>query len=417
MCGRNFILTGCLAGAFTVLMSAGVLYLWWTAAPDVPIPSAPPPPPDNAYHAYRQLVEKTIELQSRVSNLAQLEQQATAPGASADVIRRYVAIYEPIRREIRRLVSQPCMYADEPMDFMMRQQSVFRTWARVESEDIQCAFMEGDHYRAIENLRTVLLLTEQVSRGAPLVRFLTGQAMISSAVTPIAERVASLDARECDRVVSVVREWEQVRAPFREVLENEKRVTIAMYHAMWQGGERLQQLFGTGAQVAARPEQLATRLANLRRATRETVELYDHAIAEAQKPVTQWQPVRPAKHPLNQQLPEVLNNARQISAASIARLRMLGCVAAVRAYYLRTGRYPLILAEAGVDDLNNDPFTGHGFIYRQTERGFVLYSVGPDGKDDGGKSVPVKDLLRVPGDLTLRSPSTTPAPAEPGAER
>ncbi|MDW8320016.1 MAG: hypothetical protein RMM08_01520 [Armatimonadota bacterium] len=39
-------------------MSAGVLYLRWTAPPDVPIPALPNPP-DNAYPVCLQLVEKT----------------------------------------------------------------------------------------------------------------------------------------------------------------------------------------------------------------------------------------------------------------------------------------------------------------------------------------------------------------------
>ena len=36
----------------------------------------------------------------------------------------------------------------------------------------------------------------------------------------------------------------------------------------------------------------------------------------------------------------------------------------------------------------NDPFTGKGYIYRlKTDRsGYVVYSIGPNGKDDGGSS-------------------------------
>jgi hypothetical protein len=31
-----------------------------------------------------------------------------------------------------------------------------------------------------------------------------------------------------------------------------------------------------------------------------------------------------------------------------------------------------------------DPFTGNAFHYRREENGFVVYSVGKDGVDDGG---------------------------------
>lgn len=31
-----------------------------------------------------------------------------------------------------------------------------------------------------------------------------------------------------------------------------------------------------------------------------------------------------------------------------------------------------------------DPFTGKDYIYRKKEKGFIVYSVGEDLKDDGG---------------------------------
>ncbi len=39
----------------------------------------------------------------------------------------------------------------------------------------------------------------------------------------------------------------------------------------------------------------------------------------------------------------------------------------------------------GIDGLPPDPFTGESFIYTAAEDGYLLYSVGPNGKDDGGE--------------------------------
>lgn len=52
-------------------------------------------------------------------------------------------------------------------------------------------------------------------------------------------------------------------------------------------------------------------------------------------------------------------------------------------YRIKTGRYPAKLSE--IASLAKDPHTGKPFAYRQRGNGFVLYSVGPDGKDDGGR--------------------------------
>jgi hypothetical protein len=67
-------------------------------------------------------------------------------------------------------------------------------------------------------------------------------------------------------------------------------------------------------------------------------------------------------------------------------------------YRMRAGRFPASLAEAGGQTLF-DPFSGKPLIYRRTDKGFVLYSVGEDRKDDGGKAMrpapgkPVPDLV------------------------
>ncbi len=413
---RNLVFMGCLGFAFIMLMGVAVLYLIWTAPPDVPVPPAPASPPDNACAAYVQLIQKTAEVESRVPGLARMAQQAMASGASKDTIRRYVSVYEPIRREIRQHLNKPSVYIDVPMTEMMRQNAVFRNWARVEEHDIRLAFMEGDHLRAIDDLRTVLLLSEQLRHGAPLIRFLVAEAMQAIAMAPVIEQVESLSAGECDRLVAVIREWEQVRVPFWQALENEKRYTIRMYHAMWQGGEEAKRVFGALPRQG-RAETLGGRLINLRRATREAAELYDRMIAEARKPVLQRQPVAPGTHPLNRDIASLGARDRDTSAVRTARLRMLGCAAAVRAYRLRNGRYPTSLAEAGVSDLNSDPFTGSGFVYRVGERGFLLYSVGFDGKDDGGKRVPEAKIMEGTGDLApvpYRAPGGV---VTPGAAR
>jgi hypothetical protein len=54
---------------------------------------------------------------------------------------------------------------------------------------------------------------------------------------------------------------------------------------------------------------------------------------------------------------------------------------------LRTGAWPAALEEIPKDILPsapNDPFTGRPLAYKRLHDGVVVYSVGPDGKDDGG---------------------------------
>lgn len=396
---RNTWLIGCGAVVFLVLISGGILYLRWTAPPDVPIPPLPSPP-GNAYPIYLQLVQKTRQLEASTPGLEQLVQRATQPRADASILRRYIAAYDPVRREYRKHLSKPSVVtAVKSMDAMMRVAPVFRTWARVEAADIRLALQEGDYRRAIDDLRTTLLLAEAIRNGAPFMQYLVGEAMIVIATAAFAEGLEKLSPAECDRLVRVVREWEQVHVPYWKALEGEKRFTIAMYHAMYEGGERMTRFFGAPSRAGG--PRYAGRLMNLRLAAREVVELYDKAIAEAKKPLLRRQPLGiTPKHPLNQSLlASVLSGSSDKSTVRVARLRLLACAAAVRAYRMRHGRYPRTLAEAGVADLNKDPITGGEFIYRTGVKGFLLYSVGMDGKDDGGKRVPEAKVTEGTGDL------------------
>ncbi len=52
------------------------------------------------------------------------------------------------------------------------------------------------------------------------------------------------------------------------------------------------------------------------------------------------------------------------------------------------GKLPAVLAELSLGlhgDTLIDPYSGSEFKYVRTDDGWKLYSVGPDGADDGGK--------------------------------
>jgi hypothetical protein len=68
--------------------------------------------------------------------------------------------------------------------------------------------------------------------------------------------------------------------------------------------------------------------------------------------------------------------------------RLLLVSLALRAYELEHGQYPdslTALSPSYLTKLPDDPFAASGTLhYRRTGKSYLLYSVGPDGKDDGG---------------------------------
>ena len=76
-------------------------------------------------------------------------------------------------------------------------------------------------------------------------------------------------------------------------------------------------------------------------------------------------------------------------AQSVARRRAAEAAIAVERFRRHHGEYPKRLYQLVPDflpEVPEDPFTGEPLRYLIEENGYVVYSVGPDGVDDGGKS-------------------------------
>jgi hypothetical protein len=71
-------------------------------------------------------------------------------------------------------------------------------------------------------------------------------------------------------------------------------------------------------------------------------------------------------------------------------------------YRQEQGRYPASLQElvpAYLPEVPLDVYDGQPLRYQRRGDGFVLYSIGPDGQDNGGA-----DLSGREGDITIRVP-------------
>jgi hypothetical protein len=84
-------------------------------------------------------------------------------------------------------------------------------------------------------------------------------------------------------------------------------------------------------------------------------------------------------------------------------------VAFALAWYQREiGRYPDrldALAPRYLNQVPKDMFSGGGLVYRPTANGYVLYSVGLNAKDDGGRG---HDDQPPGDDLVVRVPLPVP---------
>ncbi len=111
---------------------------------------------------------------------------------------------------------------------------------------------------------------------------------------------------------------------------------------------------------------------------------------------------------LNVWLSDGLDKHVNREARCLANLRLaLTALALEQFRAAHNNRYPASLSELTPNDLNTtlmDPFDGQPLRYQKQGAGYVLYSIGPDLKDDGGKPMNGKG-----GDIVF-SVVTPPAP-------
>lgn len=386
----------------------------WLAPVDIGVPPRKYPP-GNVYPVYEALAKATKALEDSdpkykrgmeliADQLTYKPKNSVLSAEDKNVIAYAMAKFEPIRTEYLRLNSKPCVvvYEYDPQ-FLFPEFSQFRQWARVESYLMQELLKEGKNQQALQVYENVFRLSEQISREGVLLHYLVGSALRAIIQVPIGEHLQDFSAQECDQIVQIVRQWLQYRFPMSGTIEQEKYYGISIYHGLQSGKLKGEELFPEGDL----PYKMRfARFLNLRWAANEMEQYMNDLALEYRKPYLQQKPLPQPRHPLNQVLMPLIPSLGNVSS-SIARgeamIRMTGCVAAVRAYKLRHGRYPKTLAEAGVQDLNYDPYTGGGFIYKtDPAKGFLVYSVFFDGVDNGGKrpptnrEIPNTDLSPVP---------------------
>jgi len=88
-----------------------------------------------------------------------------------------------------------------------------------------------------------------------------------------------------------------------------------------------------------------------------------------------------------------LSRCITIDLRCIANLRTSRLALAIENYRITTGNLPDALGDLVpnyLDTIPKDPFDGEALRYKKLDVGFIVYSVGEDGHDDGGKERPPK---------------------------
>ncbi len=243
-----------------------------------------------------------------------------------------------------------------PLEYSMSDLDVEKLWAfralgRAFLAEGKLAEMNGRPADAVEDYLNVIRVGQKVSRGGMIIDWLVGQAVEGIGVEALTELRGTLTPDQCRELIDILQTLDANFEPLEDVWARDElwgRVALD-----WK------------AQLAQRFSMIAGTDSDLRPLLQATAD------------------------------------------RSQAKLRLLICGLALRAYSVEKGHPPEKLADLVPEylpEVPEDPYSGTRLVYRRNPTGYVLYSVGPDGRDDGGQPGPYGYGLEPGTDMLLDKP-------------
>jgi hypothetical protein len=176
------------------------------------------------------------------------------------------------------------------------------------------------------------------------------------------------------------------QARFEDVIQAEKRKGLHYYDEFAKSSDWRKQYPTTK---------------NLKEMRKEYIATMDNWIADAKLPFPQRKTsIHIPDDPINRKILGVWDNPKFKELGTVqglpltilhTRNALFLLEFALRAYRLQHGNYPQTLSElvpGYLQKIPNDPFATHSPLkYKRNKTAYILYSIGPDGKDDGGKEI------------------------------
>jgi hypothetical protein len=297
----------------------------------------------------------------------------------------------------------------------------YREAARRFVGESRVAEADGKPALALERALDPVELGSRVGKGGSLIHHLVGLACSSIGVAAAERHVGNLSADEAQeaggRLDRILKQFPNAS----EAILEERRIGLMTLRQMFSGHLNPAQLSGAGG-AAANPGPALQRgfwFFYPKALTYGRMDgAYQAMAAEARKPYPQRQKVPLPHDPFARVFMPVMEQSTFVFTAHQARLRVIRMELALQERRQRRGRYPAKLEDLVphmLAEIPQDPFSAGPFVYRRRGDSYLLYSVGPDGKDDGGQPLPARQMKPtskgdlVAGTLGGRPPLQAPS--------
>jgi hypothetical protein len=415
---RNWVVRGSWIATLFVAACAAALWLWYSNVdPVVTIPSTLLPSP-NGYDYYASAAHSMVDV-SGVTYASKNRHSTRNPMDRAYTLAEKEALLAKnaeVLRKIREGLRLPCTRPPYRVETQVKQgieaMSAIRGLAFLLRLEAQVRAARGDWAGACESRLDCIQIGLDMARGGELLDMLSGAVPEDVGRHGFSRILDHLDGPQARAAAQRMAALVAGRTPYADLVREDKwtdqaQMLAAMRKAHWRRG---------ALPSGAKPWDKAIAVGRLafesrRRAMGEYTRYMDEVIACEERPYALRSPLPPSprdaynKGHTGVDLSELYRGAGLIDTDQQTQNTLFAVTLALRAYRVEHGVYPAKLTDlvpGYFGRLPEDPFAQHGPLqYKRTGGGCLLYSVGPDGRDDGGSAIHWPYEATSKGDVVL----------------
>jgi len=337
----------------------------------------------------------------------------------------------PALAELRRGLAKPCVLPPQRGLKSLYAASPYardRELARTLRSEAMYYERKGEYGRAVDSQLDCVEMGVSLPRGGRLISDLVGVAVVAIGCSKIEGNLARLNPSELARAAARIERIRKKIVPYSEVMLEEGYVSASMYVDIFGGPETRSEMMNplkwaevggqfTISPIGSAPSSSGPSPADFLQGARlafanktglvdRMVDYWKAVAAECGKPYTGTSGVPIPQCPLMDLLPDVATKARCQRLRMETTIALIQAELALRRFNADQKHYPARLDELVPTYLKStpiDPFgIGKPLRYKPTNGGksFLLYSVGGNMTDDGGKPSPHRGDWQN-GDLLL----------------
>ena len=382
--------------AIALPLSVGLFFNRLNATPIVSIPAYPAAPKPNGYDLYVAAATATTRFKPEIDPASdasaitdpKVRAQRYSLARRTAWIRANAKTWALFDRALQTPTLAPASRSFGGGGFASY--AKLRQLARDKSAQSNALWMQKNYDGALQSNLDTVQMGHDMRRGGSLIATLVGIAIGAIGRGNSGDTIERLDAAQCKSAARRLEKLLATRWRLDQALSEEKSATLSALMQNFGQPKWRANFFGTET----------TPLQRLRIYTVSKQQIidnvsvnYDREIANARLPYTQ-KSASPARFsdPFSNLLISNGNRARTNEARGLMGDDTLLLQLALRAYRLERGQFPPALKSLVPNYLSvvpADPFGGgESLRYQSDGKTYKLWSIGPDGVDDGGAPIP-----------------------------